>query len=392
MRYASAVITGAFAVVVCGVPAWAADTTAAPETKVAAPAANQTSQATAAKRTPVMAGVEAVPTSPTAKPAPSATAVKPANAKSAATKTAEAKSAEPKAAATSAAKQDTSMTLHGGQSGTEFRTMTVEGEDRIHVDFGRPELKLDLDPEKVPGLTRGTAVDVLDRTVPDLAMPLLASSMNQRSPYVARPWLRQFATGAVARFRPAVKDVVSWKLIVADSRGQTVASYEGKGDPPKEIAWDGRSQSGSPVTPGLTYSYVFEARDRAGNKRNFVGQGFTVSAYRLDGPSGPVLVLSGRDLAPVERGAAGYGPSAGVTSLSPVYAEVASWLNQSTKVREPVRVTVAARTQDRANGLASRAVSALSTRVIGDPGRIQAVTEVAADAPEDGVLRIGVAK
>src|SRR5437899_12660144 len=40
-----------------------------------------------------------------------------------------------------------SMTLHAGQSGTEFRSMTVEGEDRVHVDFGRPELHLDLDPE-----------------------------------------------------------------------------------------------------------------------------------------------------------------------------------------------------------------------------------------------------
>ena len=297
------------------------------------------------------------------------------------------------AAPSPAAGADTSMTLRGGQSGTEFRTMTVEGEDRIHIDFGRPDLKLDLDPEKVPGLTRGTAVDVLDRTVPDLAAPLLALSSGERSPYVSRPWLRQFATGAVARFRPSVKDVVSWRLLVADSRGQTVASFEGKGDPPKEIAWDGRSQSGAPVTPGLIYSYVFEARDCAGNKRNFVGQGFTIAAYRLDSPSGPVLALSGRDLAPVEQGVAGYGPGSGATaSVSPIYLEVASWLNQSTKTREPVRVAVAARTLDQANALASRAVSALSSRVLGDPGRIQAVTEVAADAPEDGVLRIGVAK
>ncbi|HEY3155624.1 MAG TPA: hypothetical protein VGK76_03215, partial [Candidatus Eisenbacteria bacterium] len=185
---------------------------------------------------------------------------------------------------------DSSMTIRAGQSGAEFRSMTVEGEDRVHIDFGRPDLKLDLDPEDVPGLTRGTAVDVLDRTVPDLVSPLVALSAEGRSPYVARPWLQQFATGSVARFRPAVKGVVQWKLLVANSRGETVATFDGKGDPPKEITWDGRTKSGAPVTPGLTYSYVFEARDRAGNKRNFVGQGFTVSAYRLDTPDGPVLV------------------------------------------------------------------------------------------------------
>src|SRR6185436_5324679 len=91
-------------------------------------------------------------------------------------------------------KADSAMTLRAGQSGTEFRSMTVEGEDRVHVDFGRPELNLDLDPEEVPGLTRGTALDVLDRTVPDLASPLSAMSSQERSPYVARPWLREFAT------------------------------------------------------------------------------------------------------------------------------------------------------------------------------------------------------
>ena len=289
---------------------------------------------------------------------------------------------------------DSSMTMRAGQSGTEFRSMTVEGEDRVHIDFGRPDLKLDLDPEDVPGLTRGTAVDVLDRTVPDLASPLIALSAEGQSPYVARPWLQQFATGAVARFRPAVKGVVQWKLLVANSRGETVATFDGKGDPPKEITWDGRTKTGAPVTPGLTYSYVFEARDRAGNKRNFVGQGFTVSAYRLDTPAGPVLVLSGRDLSSADAGAAGYGPSMkyGSKEASPIFLEVASWLNQSPKVREPIRVAVTARTLDQASMLVNRAVSALSGRVIGDPGRIQAVTEVAADAPEGGTLRIGMVK
>src|SRR5258705_8095442 len=87
-------------------------------------------------------------------------------------------------AATSA---DSSMTIHAGETGKDFRSMTVEGEDRVHVDFVRPELHLDLDPEEVPGLTRGTALDVLDRTLPDLSTPLIALSSQERSPYVARP-------------------------------------------------------------------------------------------------------------------------------------------------------------------------------------------------------------
>jgi hypothetical protein len=288
------------------------------------------------------------------------------------------------------ASSDSSMTIRGGESGKEFRSMTVEGEDRVHVDFGRPELVLDLDPQDVPGLSRGTALDVLDRTVPDLSTPLIALSSQDRSPYTARPWLRQFATGSVARFRPAVKGVVRWKLLVADSRGETVASFDGTGDPPTEIAWDGRTKSGVPVTPGLTYSYVFEAHDRAGNKRNFVGQGFTVSAYRVESPSGPTMVLSGRDLTALESDGTGFGPSLKGAQSSPVFLEVASWLNQSNKLREPIRVAVAARTRDQASALANRATTALTGQVLGDPARIQVVTEIAADAPEDGVLRIGL--
>ena len=303
-------------------------------------------------------------------------------------------SAAPSAPAATAERADSSMTLRAGQAGTEFRSMTIEGEDRVHVDFGRPDLNLDLDPESVPGLTRGTTMDVLDRTRSDLSTPLIARSAQDRSPYIARPWLRSFATGPVARFRPAVQGVVRWKLLVADSRGETVASFDGKGDPPKEITWDGRTKSGAQATPGLTYSYVFEAHDRAGNKRNFVGQGFSVSAYRSDTPEGSVLVMSGRDLISIESGAGGYGPGAGMGSkeVSPIFLEVASWLNQSTKVRDPIRVAAGARSLDQATMLGSRAVAALSGRVIGDPARIRMVTEIAPDAPEDGVLRIGPGK
>jgi hypothetical protein len=42
--------------------------------------------------------------------------------------------------------------------------------------------------------------------------------------------------------------------------------------------------------------------------------------------------------------------------------------------------------------LANRALSALSSRVLGDPARVQAIRQIAPDAPEDGVLRIGNAK
>jgi hypothetical protein len=310
--------------------------------------------------------------------------------KSAEPKAAVEKSAAPKVAAQKSAPADTNMTLRGGQERTDFRTMTIEGEDRVHLEVERPPLTLDLDPEKVGGLESGTASDVLNRVAPDLVSAYLQFTSHGPTPYLAHPWLRQFTTGSIARFEPNVKGVERWKLVVADSKGQTVTTFQGKGDPPKEIVWDGRSQDGSTVTPGLTYSYIFEAYDRAGNKRNFVGKGFRVSAYRLDSPDGPMLVFSGQSLIAAQKSArgTGMGPDVTAKAVPPVILEAAGWLNQGARQSQPVRVTATGRSYEQANLLAGRVSAALAELALGDPARIQTVAEVLPDAPDGGTIRI----
>src|SRR5688572_1347029 len=54
-------------------------------------------------------------------------------------------------AAKSGTESDGNMTLRAGQDRTDFRSMTIEGEDRVQVEVERPELALELDAEKVPG-------------------------------------------------------------------------------------------------------------------------------------------------------------------------------------------------------------------------------------------------
>jgi hypothetical protein len=290
--------------------------------------------------------------------------------------------------ASASASPDSAYTLKGGAEGTVFKSLTVEGEDRIRFDIERPALRVDLDPWKAPGLDWGSASDVLDRTMPDFGAPLTAMSAREPSPWVAHPWLSSFASGAVARFRPDVKGVVRWKLVIVNARGEAVATYQGRGEPPREIAWDGRSQAGAPVVPGLTYSYVLEAHDKAGNKRNFVGQGFTVHAYRLDTPSGPMLTFSGRDLPTRDpRRAAGADRAA-----VPLLIEAATWLNQSPGATRPIRVTASARTYDEAQALAGTVAERMTPHLIGDPARVQVTAEVRPDAPEGGTVVIAAVK
>jgi len=291
----------------------------------------------------------------------------------------------------SASTDSTGITLRGGQERTDFKTMTIEGEDRVHVDVERPVLQLDLDASKVHGLESGTAADVLNRVSPDLTTKYLALSATQPTPYLGRPWLRQFATGPVAKFQPNVKGVERWKLVVADSKGELVRTFEGKGDPPKEITWDGRTQNGKLVTPGLTYSYYMEAFDKAGNKRNFVGEGFKVSAYRADTPAGPVLVFSGMSVIASQKSSYGMGSALANRAVAPVILETVSWLNQSTRVQQPVTIAVSARSYEQANLIAKQVGMTMTDLALGDPSRIKAVAEVAPDAADGGVVRVSLA-
>ena len=100
----------------------------------------------------------------------------------------------PTSADASAKKDD--MTIPSGQEGAVFKSLTVEGEDRVHFEFERPALSLELDPSKAPGLDWGSARDVLNRTVPDFGTPMLQSSSQVATPWIARPWLARFQTGA----------------------------------------------------------------------------------------------------------------------------------------------------------------------------------------------------
>ena len=273
------------------------------------------------------------------------------------------------------------LVLKGGDEGTVFRTLTVQGEDRIHIEVERPTLRLDVDPAKAPGLERGTVADVLGRTTPDLEAPLLASSARAETPWVAHPWLSHFPSGAVARFRPAVTNVARWRLLVVDARAESVAVFQGEGNPPREIAWDGRSSDGRPVLPGTSYSYVFEARDKAGNKRHFVGEGFRVDSFRYDTPQGPTLVFAGSELA--RPGGAPWGAD----EAPPIVIQVASELNQQPSERT-VRIEVTARSTEEANALGRRLMRWMGPHLLGDPGRLESVGFVASDAPVGAAVKV----
>jgi hypothetical protein len=275
------------------------------------------------------------------------------------------------------------LTLKGDQSGTVFRSLTVEGENRIRIEIARPKLHLDLDPRSAPGLDPGSIRRTVDHGRPSLLVPFHAQVASQASPYTARPWLDGFATGPVARFHPDVDDVDRWRLVVADSRGREVAAFDGRGRPRGEIVWDGRAADGSMALPGLTYTYVFQAQDRAGNRRNFMGDGFSVPAYRRSSDAGVWFVFSGRSagLVGMQSRPRGSRPVA-----PPMLVEIASRIHQSAAMGTVVRIRVIARRYEEGEALAQNVASSLSQLLMADPARIVQTVNVESDAPAGGTV------
>ena len=275
------------------------------------------------------------------------------------------------------------MKLEGGEEGTIFKSLRIEGEDRVRIEFDRPALDLRLDPTEAPGLEWEGIRTVIGRNALDLFAPYIHLSAQERPPIYARPWLDHFSDGNVAVFRPRVDDVDKWRLVVANSHGETVATFAGDGKPPKEITWDGRTTDGTQAPPGLTYSYVLEAYDKAGNKRNFVGDGFELPPYRSQTESEFVMLFDGNAMVEKRPEAAGV-----TTEPAPgILLEAASWINQRS-AEEPIQIRVTARSFDQAKRISDDIVAHLSPVVFGDSARLQLLTDVQPDAPESGTVAI----
>lgn len=278
---------------------------------------------------------------------------------------------------------DSTIILEGGAEGTAFRKMTIEGEDRFRIDFERPALSIALDPAAAPGLDWDNTWDILAEGAIDLCGPLTGISAAASSPYLPRPWLEEYRSGDIVAFRPSLKEVERWRLSIADPLSGEVRAFEGKGDPPDRIGWDGLSQSGAPMQPGYTYSYVVEAWDRAGNRRNFVGKGFGLPAYRIETDAGIHFMFRGEEIGGTDyhRG--------GIDAVPPqVILDAASRINQLSPLDRPVHVIVTARTFDQASGMAEAVTGSLGSLLLGSPARIHHVTDVRADAPEAATVAI----
>ena len=76
------------------------------------------------------------------------------------------------------------------------------------------------------------------------------------------------------------KKVDMWKMEIYNSSGKLVRTYEGKGNPPDQVLWDGKDDNGKPaLTPGELYHYRITLARTSGATRKNLSEPFGVKGY-----------------------------------------------------------------------------------------------------------------
>lgn len=85
-----------------------------------------------------------------------------------------------------------------------------------------------------------------------------------------------------------------WALSIVDEDGKAVRVFEGRGEPPDSVAWDGKTDAGQWLRAGHAYSAVIRLRDAGAEapvERTVLGRPIRFSGLVVDGPQGKVIDL-----------------------------------------------------------------------------------------------------
>ena len=273
-----------------------------------------------------------------------------------------------------------------GEDGAALPEMVVEARNQVRQDIEKSAFTLELDAAAVDSFT--SPMDAYALTVSPVSglQPHLNNLEPLRSDQPPHFWLPEIPVTPVASFyveRPEGHDTDRWELAITDFRGSPCRTYRGKGDPPQNVQWDGRTDHGDMLRVGYPYSYVFTTMDQGTNTYNYAGESFRLPGldYRRDGHR--VLELAGGELFP--RG------------QSTLTDGGEGWLLRvADEIRRhpysPVRVVVTAETTDLAEARAELVAVHLATSMILPPEQIETEARQRPDlrAEMDGTVAVTI--
>lgn len=162
------------------------------------------------------------------------------------------------------------------------------------IEEKRPPIRLRFDPYEAVIARIGGEEFIYDRQLvlnaafASSPLPVLASDQ------LVKPWLKAIVRGNIAFFNPIYgHDVVSWKITITDEKGSIFKTFEGEGPPPRTLHWDGRSNRGVMMNPGILYMYTAEAHDELGNVSRVVGREIRVKGIFYKERGENIVTLDG---------------------------------------------------------------------------------------------------
>jgi hypothetical protein len=139
-----------------------------------------------------------------------------------------------------------------------------------------PEIKVDI-KELVDSVTDKTE-KLLEQSRPIPSEEDFRRFDRIDSQQTARPWLPDLVEPPLVSFQPAPAQttVVAWRLEVADDKGDIVHTIVGKGNPVKEIVWDGFNRDGKMIRVSSAYSFRFITVDEFKDTHTTLGKAFVL--------------------------------------------------------------------------------------------------------------------
>jgi len=179
----------------------------------------------------------------------------------------------------------------------------IKGGEKSSVRSEKPllDMQVDLDDPALP--TMEVEEDLLNRQPESLRNPRAGFSESLANQNTILPARIRLAKDPVKVFYPlreimAISPSLSqeigtgWEMAVTDTEGHSLRKFSGKGLPPAQVAWNGRSERAEIINVGKSYSTVITYRDTRGQIRNFVGEPFSFDGVIHQESKGLIISLS----------------------------------------------------------------------------------------------------
>ncbi|MBL8023783.1 MAG: hypothetical protein JNK54_05815 [Elusimicrobia bacterium] len=170
--------------------------------------------------------------------------------------------------------------------------VTGQAKDKVAIEKVTPEIKVDI-KELVDSVTDKTE-KLLEQSRPIPSEEDFRRFDRIDSQQTARPWLPDLVEPPLISFQPAPAQttVVAWRLEVADDKGDIVHTLSGKGNPVKEIVWDGFNKDGKMIRVSSAYSFRFITVDEFKDTHTTLGKAFILRHLKYKDKKNVVVEIS----------------------------------------------------------------------------------------------------